>query len=157
MRSWSDEEVAARACRLLANRPESSETVAGLVPRRAPTVVIADDDATSLTILRNTLESYGVECRTAEEGEQALKMIQAAPPDVAILDVMMPNMDGFEVLAAIRNDRALKNVRIMMLTALQQENDIVRGFGLGADDYMIKPFSPVEIGARLKRLLRKQP
>jgi DNA-binding response OmpR family regulator len=83
-----------------------------------------------------------------------LELIRAAPPDVAILDVIMPNLDGFEVLAAIRNERALKNVRVMLLTALQQETDVVRGFALGADDYIVKPFSPVEVMARLRRLAR---
>ena len=120
-------------------------------------ILIADDDPTTLTLLRTTLRNYGMDCRIAEEGEQALALIRSAPPDVAILDVVMPNLDGFEVLAAVRNDRSLRHVRVMLLTAMQQEADIVRGFALGADDYVLKPFSPVEVVARLKRLVRSEP
>jgi DNA-binding response OmpR family regulator len=154
---WTDEELLARACRLLksAAAPLSSDPSPD---RGTPVkVVIADDDPTTLTLLRATLQNYGVDCRVAGDGEQALRLIKADPPDVAVLDVMMPNLDGFEVLAAIRQDRALQRVRVMLLTALQQEADVIRGFGLGADDYITKPFSPVEIAARLKRLVRKNP
>ena len=83
-------------------------------------------------------------------------MIRAAPPDVAVLEAIMPNKDGFEVLAAIRNEKTLQHVRVMLLTALQQESDIVRAFALGADDYVTKPFSPVEVVARLRRLVRSE-
>jgi len=72
-------------------------------------------------------------------------------PQAAVLDVNMPGMDGYEVLAAIRQEQ--HQIRVLMLTARQQENDILRGFTLGADDYVIKPFSPIELTARLKRLL----
>jgi len=153
---WTDDELLARACRLL-NRAERVESIPPPVPGRPAAVLIADDDPTTLTLLKTTLQNYGMECRVAEEGDQALAMIRSAPPDVAILDIIMPNLDGFEVLAAIRNDKALKNVRVMLLTALQQEPDLIRGFTLGADDYVLKPFSPVEIVARLKRLVRNEP
>jgi DNA-binding response OmpR family regulator len=152
----TDEEVLARACRLLRSGSERPPRAAASSPGRPATVLIADDDPTTLTLLKATLQNYGMDCRVAEDGEQALQMIRSQPPDIAILDIMMPNLDGFEVLAAIRNDKALKNVRVMLLTALQQETDVVRGFGLGADDYVVKPFSPVEIAARLKRLVRAE-
>ena len=67
----------------------------------------------------------------------------------------MPNRDGFEVLASIKNDKSLADVRVILLTARQQEADIARGFGLGADDYVVKPFSPMELVARLQRVLRE--
>jgi two-component system phosphate regulon response regulator PhoB len=67
----------------------------------------------------------------------------------------MPNQSGYEVLASVRNDPLTRDIRVILLTARQQETDVVRGFGLGADDYVIKPFSPMELIARLKRLLGK--
>ncbi|HEY1337718.1 MAG TPA: response regulator [Bryobacteraceae bacterium] len=154
---WTGEELLARACRLLTRQPEretAPPASGGADSGRAASVVIADDDPTTLTLLGATVRNYGMECRVAEDGGQALELIRAAPPDVAILDVIMPNLDGFEVLAAIRNDRNLKHIRVMLLTALQQETDVVRGFAIGADDYIIKPFSPVEVIARLRRLAR---
>jgi len=69
--------------------------------------------------------------------------------------VNMPYIDGFEVLSTLRNDPETAHIPIMMLTSVQQESDIVRGFGLGADDYVVKPFNPMELLARIKRLLRK--
>jgi len=153
---WTCEEVLARACRLLTRRPDSIEPPAAAPRDRKLRVVIADDDPTILTLVKTTLVNYGIECRAAGEGDTALEMIRTSPPDAAILDVIMPNMDGLEVLAAIRNDRALKNVRVLLLSALQHETDIVRAFGLGADDYVTKPFSPVEVVARLKRLVRTE-
>ena len=97
-----------------------------------------------------------MECSVASEGDTALALMRASPPDAAILDIIMPNMDGLEVLAAISNDPKLKHTRVLLLSALQQESDIVRALGLGADDYVTKPFSPVEVVARLKRLIRSE-
>ena len=144
----------ARACRLLRSAAGRVPHPAELARGRPATVLIADDDPTTLTLLQTTLQNYGMDCQVAEDGEQALQMIRSQPPDVTVLDIMMPNLDGFEVLSAIRNDKTLKNVRVVLLTALQQETDVVRGFSLGADDYVVKPFSPVELAARLQRLVR---
>lgn len=151
---WTVEEILARACRHFTRRipPAASP----LARDRQLRVVIADDDPTVLALVKTTVESYGMECAAAVEGDKALELMRAAPPDAAILDVMMPNMDGLEVLAAVRNDRTLKDVRVLLLSALQQESDIVRALGLGADDYVTKPFSPLELVARLKRLLRSE-
>jgi two-component system phosphate regulon response regulator PhoB len=151
---WTPDELLARSCRLLIRRSERDDDPSPGESGRPPSVVIADDDPTTLTLLSATVRNYGMECRVADDGGRALELIRAAPPDVAILDVIMPALDGFEVLAAIRNDRALKATRVMLLTALQQETDVVRGFALGADDYIVKPFSPVELMARLRRLAR---
>jgi DNA-binding response OmpR family regulator len=119
-------------------------------------VVIADDDPTILTLLKTTIQNYGMECFAACEGDQALELIRAHSPDMAVLDVVMPNMDGLEVLAAIRNDSVARHLPVLLLSAMQQEADIVRAFGLGANDYVTKPFSPVEVVARLKRLVRSE-
>jgi len=117
---------------------------------RAEVVVIADDDETVRTLVQSTLRRYGWQCRLADNGADALQLIREQRPQAAVLDVNMPGMDGFEVLAAIRAE-ALP-VRAILLTARQLENDILRGFSLGADDYVVKPFNPVELAARLKRL-----
>jgi DNA-binding response OmpR family regulator len=153
---WRAEEMLMRASRLIHARHSNVERPEP--PRdRKLRVVIADDDPTVLTLLKTTVQNYGLDCATADEGDKALEMIRSEPPDAVILDVIMPNLDGLEVLAAVRNDARLRNVRVLMLSALQQETDIVRAFGLGADDYVTKPFSPVEVVARLKRLVRAEP
>lgn len=94
-----------------------------------------------------------MDCQGAANGPQALEQIRASAPQAAVLDVNMPGMDGYQVLAAIRAEKL--PVRVVLLTARQQETDIIRGFTLGADDYIVKPFNPLELAARLKRLLRK--
>ena len=93
-------------------------------------------------------------CRSAENGLDALKIIRSEQPAAALLDVNMPGMSGFEVLAAIRAENL--PVRVMLLTAREQEEDILRGFRLGADDYLTKPFNPFELVARLKRFLQEE-
>ena len=82
-----------------------------------------------------------------------IETLRRIKPHAAVLDVNMPGMDGYEVLSAIRSE-ALP-VRVLLLTARQQENDVIRAFALGADDYVVKPFSPMELVARLKRLLAR--
>ncbi|MGO9257923.1 MAG: response regulator [Bryobacteraceae bacterium] len=118
---------------------------------RAETVVIADDDSTVRAVLQSALRRYGWRCRIATNGPEALQLIREHQPHAAVLDVNMPGMDGFEVLAAVRAERI--PVRVILLTARQQEHDILRGFSLGVDDYVVKPFRPMELVARLKRLL----
>jgi len=115
-------------------------------------ILIADDDPVVISRVRTTLEDYGMKCMVASSGTVALEMIRDYRPRAAVLDVNMPGMDGYLVLAAIREE-ALP-VRVLLLTARRHENDISRAFTLGADDYMVKPFNQVELVARLKRLLR---
>jgi DNA-binding response OmpR family regulator len=92
-----------------------------------------------------------MECRSAVDGVEALRIVREICPRAAVLDVNMPGMNGFEILATIR--REALPVKVVLLTARRQEADILRGFQLGADDYVIKPFNPMELAARLKRLL----
>jgi two-component system, cell cycle response regulator DivK len=119
----------------------------------APEILIADDDPTIRSLVRLTLEQYGMECRLASTGEEALQIIREQRPHAAVLDVNMPGMDGYLVLASVREEKL--PVSILLLTARKHENDISRGFTLGADDYIVKPFNAVEPVARLKRLLRR--
>jgi DNA-binding response OmpR family regulator len=122
-----------------------------LSPSGKPAVVIADDDMQVLAVVRWALQSLGMECHSATTGTEALHVVCDLRPHAAVLDVGMPGMDGFEVLAAIRH--AAMPVKVVMLTASQQQRDVLRGFELGADDYVVKPFHPMELAARLKRLL----
>ena len=166
---WQPEEALLRLSHALARpagpRPPAQTTattaletrvsaVGSQVPReinRDAEVLIADDDLTVRMVVRTAIQSAGIKCRMACNGTEALQMIRDCRPPAAILDVNMPGMDGYEVLASVRNERL--PVRIILLTARQQEADITRGFNLGADDYMIKPFNPAELMARLKRFL----
>jgi two-component system cell cycle response regulator DivK len=158
---WQPEEVIMRLSFALARGTPLPATAAGPSPAAAepprrslsgkPQIVIADDDMHVLAVVRNALQSLGMECRSAATGPAALNLIRELCPHVVVLDVNMPGMDGFEVLADIRH--AALPVKVIMLTARQNERDVLRGFELGADDYVVKPFSPLELVARLKRCL----
>jgi CheY-like chemotaxis protein len=159
MDSWLPEEALVRLSLAISQRPTaatwsssaqlSSGPAAGAGGRAH--VVIADDDPTVLALVRTALQNFGMECRTAVDGPSALDLIRTGRPHAAVLDVNMPGMDGYAVLSAVRADQI--SVRVLLLTARQQESDVLRGFALGADDYVVKPFSPMELVARLKRLL----
>jgi len=118
---------------------------------RETEVLLADDDLMIRMVLRGLLQNAGIKCRMACDGHEALQVIRDCRPTAAVLDVNMPGMDGYEVLAAARKE--MLPVRIILLTARQQEADITRAFTLGADDYVVKPFNPPELLARLKRYL----
>jgi len=111
--------------------------------------------ADTRALVEAAVGNAGFECRVATDGSAALETIRSWQPDLAVLDVNMPNRSGFEVLSALRNDPLTREIRVILLTARQQETDVIRGFSLGADDYVIKPFSPMELVARMKRLLGK--
>jgi CheY-like chemotaxis protein len=123
------------------------------IPRRiisSPRVLVVDDDPNILALLRTTLRNHGAHCETADNGRDAIRLIREQEPQVVVLDVNMPGMDGYEVLSAIRAEEL--PTQVILLTARQQERDVLRGFELGADDYLIKPLNPLELLARLKRL-----
>jgi DNA-binding response OmpR family regulator len=119
-----------------------------------PEVVVADDDLAVAALVTAVLKKHGVACAIARHGREALHMIRELKPGVLVLDINMPEMDGFEVLAALKRDRTVSSTAVVMLTARQREADVLRGFGLGVDDYIVKPFGPMELVARVKRLLR---
>jgi len=115
-------------------------------------ILIAEDDADIRALLRLYLESEGFAVEEAENGELALQKARACPPDLAILDVMMPKLDGFALTRALRE---LGSMPILILSAKSREQDKILGLNLGADDYIAKPFSPLEITARVRALLRR--
>ncbi|NHK39569.1 response regulator [Thermus thermophilus] len=114
-------------------------------------VLLADDDPALLEVLGAYLRGAGFEVLQAEDGERALELYPRA--DLIILDLMLPKLDGFRVLAEVRRERP--ELPILMLTARGEEEERVKGLELGADDYVVKPFSPKEVVARVKALLRR--
>jgi len=119
-----------------------------------PTVIIADDDSTTTTLIATLLRKYQVKSVVARDGGEAIQAVNNVRAQVMVLDVNMPKVSGFEVLQAIKHGDAAIPIKVAMLTSRQQETDVVRAFGLGADDYIVKPFNPLELVSRVKRLLR---
>jgi CheY-like chemotaxis protein len=152
---WKDEEVVLRCYFAISRAAQIPSRVVRKAAEKGR-VLVADDDSTIRALVEATVENSGLECRVATNGGEALELVRSWQPDLAVLDVNMPNRNGFEVLSELRNDPLTRDIRVILLTARQQETDVIRGFGLGADDYVIKPFSPMELIARLKRLLGKQ-
>ena len=120
---------------------------------RPPRILIVEDDAALLRGLSDNFRGAGYEVETATDGEAGLTRALAAPPDVMLLDIMLPKLNGYDVCLQVR--RAKLDFPILMLTAKGQEEDIVRGLELGAEDYMTKPFGIRELLARIKALLRR--
>lgn len=118
----------------------------------AALVLVVDDDLNLLKMVSRTLELEGYRVLTAGNGKQALLLIEKQNPDLVLLDIMMPGMDGFEVCERVRD---FSNVPVVMLTAKGQIEDIRHGLDLGADDYMTKPFGADELLARVKAVLRR--
>lgn len=118
-------------------------------------IILVEDEQDLLELLRYNLEREGYAVRTAATGEDGLKLIRRDPPDLVLLDLMLPGMDGLEVCRTLRAREATANVPVIMLTARGEETDIVRGLELGADDYITKPFSPRVLLARIKTVLRR--
>lgn len=117
-----------------------------------PTILVVDDEATVLDVVCRYLERDGFAVRTAATGPEALALIEAAAPDLIVLDLMLPGISGEEIC---RQVRAHSEVPIIMLTARGREPERLLGLELGADDYMVKPFSPRELVARVKAVLRR--
>ncbi len=115
-------------------------------------ILIVDDEERMVRFIRLNLEHDGFQVSEAFNGKQAIQKMRDLTPDLILLDVMMPDLDGFEVLETIRE---ISSVPVIMLTAKGEEDDRVRGLELGADDYVTKPFSPRELVSRVKAVLRR--
>lgn len=118
-------------------------------------VLIVEDSADIASLIRHVLEREGHEADTLASGAAVLPRVRQTTPDLVILDVMLPDMDGLQVCAALRGHRDTARVPVIMLTARGEESDRLRGFETGADDYVTKPFSPKELVARVSALLRR--
>jgi two-component system alkaline phosphatase synthesis response regulator PhoP len=120
-------------------------------------LVIIEDEADILEILRYNLSREGFRVTCCEDGEEGLEAVRKEAPALVLLDLMLPGMDGLDICRALRGDPVTRDIPIVMVTAKGEESDIVLGLGLGADDYVVKPFSPKELVARVKAVLRRSP
>jgi DNA-binding response OmpR family regulator len=120
-----------------------------------PLVLAADDDEIVLGLIVYRLEHSGYRALAAHDGQEALRFALARRPDLAVLDVMMPGLDGYELTRILRGHEQTKALPIILLTARAEDADSDRGFDAGADDYLAKPFSPEELRSRVATLLAR--
>ena len=116
-------------------------------------IVLADDEPNLVIPIEYLLKREGFEVTVARDGEEALEAIARVRPQLVLLDVMMPRKTGFEVCQVLRADEANRELKILLLTAKGRDDDVAKGLALGADAYMIKPFSPKELAAKVRELL----
>ena len=130
----------------------------GLEPTQEPserTAVVVEDDPIIVTLLEHMLSRRGFVVRTALNGREAVAFMETLPaPSLVLLDVMLPYLDGFELITKIREHATWNEVPIIMLTSKSQEHNIVRALDLGANDYLVKPFRPGELLARIRRVTK---
>jgi len=118
-------------------------------------IVVVEDETNIFEILTYNLKQEGFDVISTDNGEQGLALIKQHLPDIILLDLMLPGMDGLDVCRRVRGYQACADIPVIMLTATSEESDIVLGLGVWADDYMSKPFSPKELIARTKARLRR--
>jgi DNA-binding response OmpR family regulator len=119
----------------------------------APLVLCADDDEDILSLVSLRLQRAGFQVATAADGEEAVEIARARRPALAVLDVMMPKRTGYEVLAELRGDEALREMKVILLSARVQEGDVAQGMDAGADAYLAKPFKAQDLVAKVEELL----
>lgn len=119
-------------------------------------ILIVEDEPDIVEVLRYNLEREGFQVEAAERGDSALEVIRKRPPDLILLDLMLPGLDGLELTRVLKRDPRLAQIPLVMLTAKGEELDRIVGLELGADDYIPKPFSPREVGLRIKAVLRRR-
>jgi two-component system, OmpR family, phosphate regulon response regulator PhoB len=118
-------------------------------------ILLIEDDRDIVELVRYNLEREGFQVASATDGASGLAQVRKTPPDILLLDLMLPKLSGLDICKEIRRDTSLNRLPILMLTARGEEADRVVGLEMGADDYVTKPFSPRELGARVKALLRR--
>jgi two-component system, OmpR family, alkaline phosphatase synthesis response regulator PhoP len=119
-----------------------------------PKIVIADDNYQNVELLEAYLSDFACEIRTAQDGEETLKVVEEFAPDLLLLDVMMPRLSGFEVCRKIRANPATKDLLVLMVTALNEAADFERGVQAGTDDFLTKPVNKIELLCRIRSMLR---
>ena len=119
------------------------------------TILIIEDEGDIIELVKYNLEKEGFSVRSAEDGEKGLRVIKNLKPSLILLDLMLPGIDGLEVAKIIKKDDTLSHIPIIMLTAKSSESDIIVGLEVGADDYIVKPFSPKVLISRVKAILRR--
>ena len=118
-------------------------------------ILVVDDEKAILELIQVNLEQSGFQVTTVKTGETALKKARSIEPDLIVLDLMLPGIDGLDVCRILKSDKETEDISVIMLTAKGSEEDIVKGLELGADDYLTKPFSPKVLVARIKALIRR--
>jgi CheY-like chemotaxis protein len=155
LRPWNPSDLVLR-CYTVISR--SSTRPLFISPRAADSkslVLIADSDPTTVALICMTLKGYNMECEVVSDGRHVIETASRLKPNLVVLDINMPQLDGFEILSVLKNSAATKTIPVVVLTTRQQESDVLRGFSLGAEDYVTKPFSPMELTARIKRILSR--
>jgi CheY-like chemotaxis protein/HPt (histidine-containing phosphotransfer) domain-containing protein len=151
---WSECELLIRLFRLVA----PARTVTPRAPLRPqPLILIADDDPSWIALLESTLRMHGLASRTSPDGVTTLHLVRQLQPDLLVLDVKMPRMNGFEVLATIRRDPQLEDLPVALLTGCDEAEDVTQASDLRANDYVVKTASPTVLLNRIKRLLAASP
>ncbi|MCX7799416.1 MAG: response regulator [Fimbriimonadales bacterium] len=117
-------------------------------------VLVCDDERHIVRLIQVNLERQGYQVVTAFDGKEGLEKIRSEKPDIVVLDVMMPYMDGFEVLRSIRREPETESLPVIMLTAKAQDKDVFEGYHYGADMYLTKPFNPMELVTFVKRIAK---
>jgi DNA-binding response OmpR family regulator len=120
------------------------------------TVLVVDDDPVILKLLEVNFEMDGFDVLAARDGDEALAVARASQPDVIVTDVMMPRSSGLDLLAALRSDPATKAIPVLLLSARAQATDVREGLEAGADDYVTKPFEPLDLVERVARLVERR-
>ncbi len=120
-------------------------------------ILVVDDDPLVTRLVKINLEMNDYRVEEAWDGDVALKALKKDPPDLLILDLMMPRVDGWDILKAVRNDPQLKNLPIIILTAKVHDEDLIRGWEMGADDYITKPFNPIRLSDHVRAVLDTTP
>lgn len=119
-------------------------------------VLAIEDESDILEVIEYNLDREGFEVTTSKSGQEGLDQIREERPDIVLLDLMLPDLDGLEVCRKIRDDDELREIPVIMVTAKDTESEVVLGLGVGADDYVTKPFNPQELVARVKAVLRRR-
>jgi PleD family two-component response regulator len=155
LRPCQPEELLLRAYRILRYVEAVEVTIQAPIRNGTRRIVVADDDATTIVMMSTILKHFNFECEVAHDGVQAFDLARKKKPDLVLLDVSMPHMNGFEALTALRSDTATRDTRVILVSAHHDEAEVVKGFALGADDYITKPFNSGELMARINRALRE--
>ena len=118
-------------------------------------IIVIEDESDILEVLKYNLEREGYRVRTCRDGDLGLRLVREENPDLVLLDLMLPSLDGIEICRRLREDPVTRGIPVIMLTAKGEESDVVLGLGVGADDYVTKPFSTGELTARIRAVLRR--
>ena len=122
---------------------------------KKPKIVVIEDEVDILEVINYNLSKEGFDVCSALDGEEGFALIKKEVPDLVLLDLMLPGLDGIEICRKLKTDYSTRSIPIIMVTAKGEESDIVLGLGMGADDYMVKPFRPRELMARIRSVLRR--